>query len=204
MADEATTQPILTPGPRSINRGPWAALVDDDGSNTIGTPWNKQAIKDVILDPVDAALAPVAQAGSLVHVGGGVTPGTGVAAQIDYVVLPALRLGALVRMSFRLYVNGTPTYLALDAPGTGTILDLLALVGATGWPTWLSADVTFATIDGGQWMALTLATKGPTVYAGQTYVAGPYWTGPGIVLALNVGLPVAVNLQWRWSVEVVP
>jgi hypothetical protein len=40
----------------SINRGPFNALVDDDGTNTIGTPWNKQAIKDVVLDPVDAAL----------------------------------------------------------------------------------------------------------------------------------------------------
>jgi hypothetical protein len=39
-----------------INRGPFNALVDDDGSNTIGTPWNKQAIKDVLLDPMDLAL----------------------------------------------------------------------------------------------------------------------------------------------------
>lgn len=40
-----------------INRAPWNALVDDDGSNTIGTPWNKAAIAGVILDPVDAAIA---------------------------------------------------------------------------------------------------------------------------------------------------
>jgi hypothetical protein len=40
----------------SINRGPFNALVDDTGSGTTGTPWNKQAIKDVILDPVDAAI----------------------------------------------------------------------------------------------------------------------------------------------------
>jgi hypothetical protein len=58
MADEATTQPIA--GPFAVNRTPFDALVDDDGSNTIGTPWNKQAIKDVILDPVDAAIAPLA------------------------------------------------------------------------------------------------------------------------------------------------
>jgi hypothetical protein len=41
----------------SINRGPFNALVDDDGTNTVGSIWNKAAIKDVILDPVDAALA---------------------------------------------------------------------------------------------------------------------------------------------------
>jgi hypothetical protein len=40
-----------------INRAPFTALVDDDGSNTIGTPWNKAAIQGVILDPVDAARA---------------------------------------------------------------------------------------------------------------------------------------------------
>jgi hypothetical protein len=40
----------------AINRGPFNALIDDDGSNTIGTPWNKAAIQGVILDPVDAAI----------------------------------------------------------------------------------------------------------------------------------------------------
>jgi len=40
----------------AINRGPWNALVDDDGSNLVGSIWNKAAIKTVILDPVDAAL----------------------------------------------------------------------------------------------------------------------------------------------------
>ena len=42
----------------AIDRGPWNALVDDDGSGLVGTVWNKDAIKTVILDPVDAALAP--------------------------------------------------------------------------------------------------------------------------------------------------
>lgn len=39
----------------TINRAPWTALVDDDGSNTTGSIWNKAAIKTVILDPADAA-----------------------------------------------------------------------------------------------------------------------------------------------------
>jgi hypothetical protein len=37
-----------------INRAPFNLLVDDDGTNTVGTVWGKQDIKDVILDPVDA------------------------------------------------------------------------------------------------------------------------------------------------------
>jgi hypothetical protein len=40
----------------AINRVPFNALVDDDGSNTVGSIWNKLAIKDVLLDPIDAAL----------------------------------------------------------------------------------------------------------------------------------------------------
>jgi hypothetical protein len=39
-----------------INRGPYNALVDDDGSNTVGTNWSKDDVKDVLLDPIDAAL----------------------------------------------------------------------------------------------------------------------------------------------------
>ena len=40
-----------------INRGPWNTLVDDDGSNLVGTVWNKDKIKTTILDPADAAIA---------------------------------------------------------------------------------------------------------------------------------------------------
>jgi hypothetical protein len=43
----------------AIDRGPWNALIDDDGSNLIGTVWNKDKIKTVILDPTDAAIAAV-------------------------------------------------------------------------------------------------------------------------------------------------
>lgn len=42
----------------AIDRGPWTALVDDDGSNLVGSIWNKAAIKTVILDPTDTAIAP--------------------------------------------------------------------------------------------------------------------------------------------------
>jgi len=42
-----------------INRAPFNALVDDDGSNLHGTIWGKTQIKDVVLDPADAAYAPL-------------------------------------------------------------------------------------------------------------------------------------------------
>lgn len=43
----------------AIDRGPWNALVDDDGSNLVGSIWNKAAIKTVLLDPIDVALGKV-------------------------------------------------------------------------------------------------------------------------------------------------
>lgn len=43
----------------AINRTNFNLLVDDDGSNLVGTIWDKAHIKDVILDPVDAALLTV-------------------------------------------------------------------------------------------------------------------------------------------------
>jgi hypothetical protein len=42
----------------AIDRAPWNALVDDDGSNLIGSVWNKAAIKTVLLDPIDAMGTP--------------------------------------------------------------------------------------------------------------------------------------------------
>jgi len=41
----------------AINRTNWAALVDDDGSNTVGTLWTKDKVKTVLLDPIDTAIA---------------------------------------------------------------------------------------------------------------------------------------------------
>jgi hypothetical protein len=43
----------------AIDRGPWNALIDDDGSNLTGSIWNKAAIKSVLLDPIDALAANV-------------------------------------------------------------------------------------------------------------------------------------------------
>jgi hypothetical protein len=39
----------------AINRAPFNALVDDDGSGLTGSVWNKAAIQSVLLDPIDAA-----------------------------------------------------------------------------------------------------------------------------------------------------
>jgi hypothetical protein len=46
----------------AIDRTAFNALVDDNGTNTTGTPWTKAEIAGVILDPVDAAIAAVVPA----------------------------------------------------------------------------------------------------------------------------------------------
>lgn len=43
----------------AINRAPYDLLIDDSGLNADGTPWNKNQIKTVLLDPVDAELTRV-------------------------------------------------------------------------------------------------------------------------------------------------
>ena len=40
-----------------INRAPFNALVDDNGSGLTGSVWNKAAIAGSILDPVDAGIS---------------------------------------------------------------------------------------------------------------------------------------------------
>jgi hypothetical protein len=45
--------------PILINRAPWNALIDDSGNNLDGSLWDKAAIKAVLLDPIDVALADV-------------------------------------------------------------------------------------------------------------------------------------------------
>jgi hypothetical protein len=40
----------------AINRAPFNLLIDDSGNNADGTPWNKNQIKTVLLDPIDVAI----------------------------------------------------------------------------------------------------------------------------------------------------
>jgi hypothetical protein len=43
----------------AINRAPFNALVDDSGNGLTGSIWNKAAIQNVLLDPIDAADAAI-------------------------------------------------------------------------------------------------------------------------------------------------
>jgi len=55
----------------AIDRAPFNALVDDDGSNLVGSIWNKAAIAAVILDPADAAFSVITGTFTPVDASGG-------------------------------------------------------------------------------------------------------------------------------------
>ena len=91
----------------ALDRTWYNALVDDDGSNTVGTVWNKAQIKN-LLDSVDAELARVAMTQGVW------TPiilGTGGASGQTY----AVQFGAWHRVGDMVHAQG---YVALGAKGT--------------------------------------------------------------------------------------
>lgn len=79
----------------AIDRGPWEALIDDDGTNLVGSVFGKAEIKTVVLDPVDAAIAAI---GGGPHHATHETGGADAIAALDASVIttglvPAARLG---------------------------------------------------------------------------------------------------------------
>jgi hypothetical protein len=110
----------------AIDRGPWNALVDDDGSNMVGSLWNKAAIKTVLLDPMDAAFAPAwvqvphNAANFIVNSGAG----TWTVAAGDQVTFAYLKAGAVALVQIYLgasTLSAAPTNLGILLPaGMGT------------------------------------------------------------------------------------
>lgn len=104
-----------------MNRTAYNALVDDNGSNTVGSRWDKAAIKNVLLDPIDAALGvwtntPFNAADYTADVGSCVVPSASVYSNRWTVIGNTL--------VWSLYVNpgtlsGSPTYLWVRQPLAG-------------------------------------------------------------------------------------
>lgn len=195
-----------------INRAPYNALVDDAGTGTTGTPWNKQAIKDVLLDPVDAAIAGV----SLTRLASasGSTVNTG-AENLTAIALPVLAL------TDQVLVHVTATYSGGTAP---IVLDLtivngatdnggITLTGTTGAgdfnPNNLSAFTVSVrpALPGGA-STLMLAYGGICIGGTQTRGfpsirnSGAALTNPNNVLMFRQmsGVPAAAQVFWTWSV----
>jgi hypothetical protein len=163
----------------AINRAPFNALIDDDGSNTVGSIWNKTAIKDVILDPVDAAL--VAQGAWASYVppwgaSGGTVPvlGNGV------LVGRYLRVGQWVDLVVTLTMGSTTTY------GSGAFWSL----GLPFAPVLSGAPTTELTFRVGA-MTGAGATQPPLI--------GYYIGANQVYLVTSVGGLVNPTTPFTWS-----
>jgi len=112
----------------AIDRAPWNALVDDDGSNLVGSVWNKAAIKTVLLDPIDgitwqsvafSAANFVANAGAWTVAAGHVSEQkyiiTGKAVDVLIVINGASVTGAPTNLA----VTGWPFTMATNAAAMG-------------------------------------------------------------------------------------
>jgi hypothetical protein len=166
-----------------INRAPFNALIDDDGTNTTGTPWNKAAIAGVILDPVDAALAalplgtwvaePFSAAKFSATGGTGATWAVGAPAVVlnRYTIIGTTMIWSLYLSWFSgsNVVAGGPTGLVITVPGGRT---------ARGGGVILAADYTVDT--GGGRIAADIAPAGPSVTISKT--SGAAWANGALGL----------------------
>jgi hypothetical protein len=202
----------------AINRGPFNALVDDDGTGTTGTPWNKAQIAGVILDPVDAAIAgiPLPPAGPITVLGSGSGTSTNpVPETLTFIPVPQLTLADAVLVS-GVAVNGGSApirlYLNWYDPGTQTIILALELTGPTvagtvatgGVLTWRAL---FRPTPAGpanmQGLASAVITLGTGQSLGNTFgvlsTANFMSAGSGYLYYLHDG--VAGTMPWSWTVH---
>jgi hypothetical protein len=126
-----------------IDRTAFNAWVDDDGSNTVGTPITKIRIDDDLLDPIDAAIAAAvgATTGNWTPVigGSGGTSGQTYAAQngeyikVDKLVVAAfnVQLSAEGTITGNAQIQGLPYTVDVAGNGASVAIEWQAL--ATNW-----------------------------------------------------------------------
>jgi hypothetical protein len=163
-----------------IDRAPWNALIDDDGSNLVGSIWNKDKIKTVILDPSDVAFAKSVvfpsttgvvndwnlgiRANTFVQwVGASDLDVTGIAGGVTGHTLTIANLGSgtislihgsassLTPNRLNLVTTSAPTRIA--AGGTATLIyqGAVWILVAHEQGAWISAPFNAANFSGGAW-----------------------------------------------------
>jgi hypothetical protein len=193
-----------------IDRGPWNALVDDDGTDTLGTPWTKTQIKTVELDPIDAALAAVeatrvaGQSLQLLKAGAGITSQATIL-NIDSVPLSGLTMldtllvvwelqatgaatGNVVRLATTTEALGPLTGTLGTVPG-GIIMGRAILKPGNTQPTYL-----VMTSEGLQY---NTATRVDYCFAGSV---AANWTSSWSLVLQSAGIAAGATLYWGWSV----
>lgn len=145
----------------AIDRGPWNALLDDDGSNLVGSIWNKAAIKTVLLDPIDGAptvlrygpavVTPLLDQNNVVVAGGAAVPiwllnaaapqnVTGFVAEPDGTEHILVNMAAGAVTFYNQHANSTvgnrlitPGYAATYVLGTWQTIRMVYLSGVSAW-----------------------------------------------------------------------
>jgi len=201
----------------AIDRAPFNALIDDDGSNTKGTKWNKAQIQSVLLDPIDAAIASsIASAGAgyqgapLFSRFGARSTTSGV---IDsFVPMPALLYSSAVRINIELtQLSAGGTNLYLTASGIGVIVTLHDLLPGNAIAVWSSSIFDILLRTAGQ-NSSTLVTQvfgggisAPGTVAPLGHVTasaaltGLNWLAGGWTLGLEGGQNAGASQQWAWQ-----
>lgn len=133
----------------AIDRTAYNALVDDDGSGTTGTIWNKTQIASVLLNPIDAEIARVEGTWTPVIGGSGGQSGQSYAVQAGLYV----KVGRLVLATFRVQLSVK-----------GTITGSVQLKGLP-----FAAHATFGTATPIGWSALAVAKVNVLAEVAGTY-----------------------------------
>ena len=122
----------------AINRAPYNALVDDNGTGTTGSVWNKAAIKSVLLDPIDATPATTQVASNVVGAQPAFAPGLDSDTLIWWygatdMTLQGLAAGATGRRVTLINAGGAVCYVANESPAAAVANRLINKItgGAT-------------------------------------------------------------------------
>jgi len=166
----------------AIDRTNWTALIDDDGSNTVGTIWTKDKVKTVLLDPIDTEFT--ARAAVVRGVAAG---GTGAATLTAHGVLVG---------------EGTS---AVAATAAGTAGQVLTSNGASADPTWQSVPANLFRASAFNSVAQVVATATFTVatFDSESYDVGGLHstsvnTGRLTVPAGGAGVYI-IMANWGWA-----
>ncbi len=202
----------------AINRGPFNALVDDDGTGTTGTPWNKAQIAGVILDPVDAALAATVAGlpvSALTLLGSGSGANTNPSSEyFASVTVPALGLDDRLLVQATA-VNGSTGAVTIDLAafdaGTTGYVALLRLTGTGAAGPMNSGNVLAVqatvhplrpTATNVSTIATAILTYGTTPVAGTTFGALQVFNANAVgnaLFLLHAGV-TGGPLDWTWAV----
>jgi hypothetical protein len=120
----------------AINRAPFNALVDDDGSGASGSVWDKSKIASVILDPIDALLTEGGWTVQLTSTGGGAP-------------LYVVQQGVFVKNGRQVFVNGRIVLSGVGSLAAGNLGITLPFAGGNlyspgsievyGWNNFVTA-----------------------------------------------------------------